>query len=257
MSGKQAKRRRKALDAQPPATSRKASPKALLAVAAWLVVVAGIAITLSVALGGRSTPRPHVPARGSLAAALPGARAVHEHFRGVRQRENVLGMPDAPVTLVEYADLQCPYCRDFGSRLLPGLINRYVRAGKVKLELRPLAFLGPDSARGRDALIAAGRQNRLFDSMALVYLNQGVENTGWLSDELVQKAAASIPGLDVARLLELRATPAVASRGLMFDDEAQAAGITSTPTLLVGRSGGPLRRVDAARLSAAIDAASS
>jgi protein-disulfide isomerase len=239
-----------------PATGRKASPKVLLAAAASLVVLAGVAIGLSVASSGGSSTRPEVGPRGSLVNALPGARDVRELFRGITQRENVLGVPDAPVTLVEYADLQCPYCRDFGSRLLPGLIDRYVRAGKVKLELRPLAFLGPDSVRGRDALIAAGRQNRLFDFMALLYLNQGVENTGWLSEGLVQKAAASIPGVDVARLLATRTTPAVASRGLAFDSEARATGITSTPTLLVGRSGGPLRRVEATQLAAAIDAAS-
>ena len=62
----------------------------------------------------------------------------------------------------------------------------------MKVELRTLAFIGPDSARGRDALIAAGEQNKLFSFLQLLYTNQGTENTGWLDDDFVKAAAASI-----------------------------------------------------------------
>jgi protein-disulfide isomerase len=245
MSGKQSKRRRRetALQRATPQRQRQASPKVVL-LAALVVVLAGVGIGLGVALsGGSSAPSTSVRVKGSLTNALPGAANVRKLFRGIAQRDNVLGVRGAPVTLVEYADLQCPYCRDFELQAMPGLVTDYVRSGKVRFELRPLAFIGPDSARGRAALIAAGEQNNLFDLMELLYISQGAENSGWLSDRLVQNAAASIPGLDVARLLESGATAAVESRAAAFDAEAQTASVASTPTIFVGKTGGKLRLV--------------
>ena len=87
---------------------------------------------------------------------------------------------------------------------MPELIRRYVRTGKVKVEARPIAFIGPDSQRGRAAALAAAKQNRLFNFSQLLYFNQGTENTGWLNDAMIKAAAASIPGLDVPRLLSDR-----------------------------------------------------
>src|ERR687895_662573 len=74
----------------------------------------------------------------------------------------------APVTLVEFVDLQCPYCREFAVDAFPALVEKYVRTGKVRIELRGLAFLGPDSERGLRAGFAAGRQGRMFDLMELL-----------------------------------------------------------------------------------------
>ncbi len=70
------------------------------------------------------------------------------------------------------------------------------------MEVRPIAFIGQDSQRGRAALLAAGMQNKLFNFMQLMYNNQGPENTSWLNDDLITSAAASIPGVDVDQLLD-------------------------------------------------------
>ena len=113
----------------------------------------------------------------------------------------------------------------------------------------------------RVAAIAAGRQDRMFNFAELLYVNQGVENSGWLSDRLVTSAAASIPGLDVPRLLAGRNTTATNNRAASFDRQASADGVNSTPTLLVGKSGGILRRVtltspgDAQSVAAALNKA--
>jgi protein-disulfide isomerase len=79
--------------------------------------------------------------------------------------------------MVEYVDLQCPYCQQFETAAMPPLISRYVRTGKVKVEARTLAFIGPDSQRGRDAALAAADQNKLFNFIQLLYLNQGAPRT--------------------------------------------------------------------------------
>jgi protein-disulfide isomerase len=250
MSGKQSKRRRRASaaeSAQP--QRRRASLRALLAVAG-VVLLVGVAVGLVSALRGGSEKSSQTP-------PLAGVADARTLLDGIVQHGNVLGRPSAPLTLVEYADLQCPFCRDFGLQAEPSLIRRYVRTGRVKVVFRPLAFLGPDSVRGRNAVIAAGRQNKLFDVVQLLYANQGSENTGWLDDALVEAAAHSVPSLEVARLIADAGSPAVARRARAFDVRATMDGVRSTPTILVGKTGGALRRVDATQLSAVIEALAS
>jgi len=120
-------------------------------------------------------------------------------LRGIPQQGTVLGRPDAPVTLVEYADLQCPYCGVWARETLPQLVREYVRTGKVKLVFRGLAFVGPDSATGLTTALAAANQGRLWQVVDLVYANQGEENSGWLDDELLRSIGGQLPGLDVDR----------------------------------------------------------
>jgi protein-disulfide isomerase len=255
-SAKQSRRRRRAAQAPPPATrTRQASPRVLIAVAAVLaLVVIGVVLAL-VLSGGSSNPTP------SGTSVLPEADEVQQLLAGIPQHGKVLGSPSAPVTLVEYVDLQCPYCQQFETRAMPTLIKRYVRRGKVKVDLRVLAFLGPDSERGRSAAIAAAEQNKSFNFAQLLYDNQGQENTGWLDDAIVRSAASSIPGLDVSRLLQDRSSSAVAARAKEFDAQATAAGVHATPTILVGKSGsapGPVRLSspdDEQSVASAIDAA--
>jgi protein-disulfide isomerase len=163
-------------------------------------------------------------------------------LRGVLQHGNVLGSPSAPVTLVEYVDMQCPYCAAFAKEVLPTLVRDSVRAGTVKLIVRPLAFIGPDSVRGRNAVVAAGRQGKFFNLMELLYFNQGVENTGWLSESMVRRAAAAV-GLDLTQFDKTRNAPAVAAAATAFDAVAEADNVHSTPTVLVGKTGGTLSEV--------------
>jgi protein-disulfide isomerase len=246
MSGKTARRERKAPARVPPppvkgATPRRASPKVLIAVGG-VIVAAAVAIVLAISLsGGSSTP--NAPAVGSLTNALPGAAAVQAMFKGIPQSSNTLGDPKAPVTMAEYIDLQCPYCHEFESTVLPKLVSRYVRNGDVRIEQRLLAFIGPDSVRGRNAALAAGLQNKQFNFSELLYVNQGTENTGWLDEKMVVAAGASIPGLRVPQMLSDASSSQVSDTAKAIDAEAKAAGVNSTPTILVGKTGGKLTTV--------------
>jgi protein-disulfide isomerase len=253
-SGKQSKRRRK-VQAPPPVRgagrSRRASPKVLVGAAAALIL-AGAIVAAALALTGKSSS----PSSGG--GKLQDAAAVHRLFAGIPQRGNVLGRPGAPATLVEYVDLQCPFCQAFETQVLPKLVPRYVRTGEVKVVMRPIAFIGPDSERGRLAALAAARQNRLFDFSELLYFNQGPENSGWLDDAMIRRAASSIPGLDVGALLGARDSASIRNQAVTYDSHAQTDGVRATPTILVGRTGGALRQVgnDFGPISAAIQSAS-
>lgn len=50
--------------------------------------------------------------------------------------DRVLGNPDAPVTIIEYASLGCPHCREFHDKTLPQIKEKYIDTGKVKLIFR-------------------------------------------------------------------------------------------------------------------------
>jgi protein-disulfide isomerase len=222
-------------------------------------VIVGLLVVGAVAafqLNGGSETKPPPPG-----VSLPGAEDVQRMLKGIPQSGNVLGSPSAPVTLVEYVDLQCPYCQQFETQVMPNIVERYVRPGKLKVEARVLAFIGADSQRGQAAAIAAGSQGKEFNFVQLLYDNQAGENSGWLSEDMVKAAADSIPGLDVEKLLSDRDGASVKSAANRYVSQATADKVTGTPTLRIGRTGSTFQTValqsptDEQSLTDAIDAA--
>jgi protein-disulfide isomerase len=164
--------------------------KILIGVVGAAVAAAAMLIALSVSAGGgESSAAPAAPAapRAGLLAGIP-------------QRGTVLGRPSAP-TVYEFADLQCPYCGEMSRDVIPSVVREYVRTGRIKLDFRPLQFLGPDSGRGARAVLAAGKQNRAWNVLERLYAVQGAENGGWLTEDLLREIGGEIPGLDVDRML--------------------------------------------------------
>jgi protein-disulfide isomerase len=243
-SGKKSKQMRRAASAPPPVQSkggprraRQANPK-VLAIVGAVVVLAAVGIGLALALGGGSNAsNNNYPAIGTLKNALPGATDVSTLFKGIPQNGLTLGKPKAPVTMVEYIDLQCPFCQQFETQVMPDIIKNYVRTGKVKIEARILAFIGPDSSRGRKAMIAAATQNRAYNFSEILYYNQGTENTGWLNDAMVGQAVSSIPGVRVHQILNLVSSGSVSGQAKAFDAQGAADKVSGTPTLFAGKSG--------------------
>ena len=233
---------------------RRASPKVLAAGAA-AIALAAVAAALAFALtGGSSSPS------STVVSTLPDAGTAAQLFKGIPQHRNVLGSAKAPVTMVEYIDLQCPICRAFETDVMPTIVPRYVRSGKLRIEARPLAFIQPaqDSQRGRLAALAAGQQNRFFEFAQLLYYNQGSEGSSWLNPLIIQSAFASIPGLDAVTASSASSSSQVSREADRFDAEANADHVGGTPTILVGKTGGKLTEVtspDVPTLSAAIDRA--
>jgi protein-disulfide isomerase len=167
---------------------------------------------------------------------------------GIPQHGVVLGSPRAPVTLVEFADLQCPYCGRFAREAMPTIVRDYVRTGKVRLVFEGLEFLGVDSDTALRAVLAAANQNHGWDMLDGLFQRQGGENTGWVTDGLVREVAGGIRGLDVPRL---QRDAAGVDRAIGAAQRlATRAHVDSTPTFLVGRTGRPLRRIGLTSLSA-------
>jgi protein-disulfide isomerase len=212
----------------------------------------GIAVGLIVASqvgsgggGATSTAAARASGGGGTTAAVKasGATETAALLDGIPQQGNVLGRPGAPVTMVEFADLQCPFCAKFSIDVLPTIVRDYVRTGKVKLVFNGLHFLGEDSEIAVRTAYAAALQKKLWHVVDLLFKNQGGENTGWVSEDLLQSVAASVPGLDGAKMLGARGSADVDQAIFVASGQAEQAGVDSTPTFFAGKSGETLQPV--------------
>ena len=159
-------------------------------------------------------------------------------FRGIPQDGISLGSPQAPVTLVEYADLQCPYCAQWSRDAFPTIVEQYVRTGQVRVVFRGLSFIGEDSNTALRAALAAGEQDRLWDVVHGLFRQQGEENAGWVSDTLLRSFDGT--GLDTPRMLAGTHSPWVERQLTAASGAAQRIGVPGTPFFQAGRTGGVL-----------------
>lgn len=211
------------------------------------LAVVGLAAVLVVVLA-------LISSRGGESSASDGRPAVS--LEGIPQAGTVLGRPDAPVEIVEFADLQCPFCRQAGTDVVPALIEQWVRPGSVRLRFVSLSFIGPDSVRGARAATAAGNQNMLWQFIDRTYAIQGPENGGWLSDRTVDDIGRTL-GLDLVKFDADRRAQASVDAVQGASREAQQAAVQSTPSFLIRGSRGTQLLVgvpEQAAITAAIEA---
>jgi protein-disulfide isomerase len=210
-------------------------------VAGIAVVLAGILIAVSVLGGGDSKSTPSVTVVGSDTAAL---------LSGIPERGPVLGRADAPVTLVEFADPQCPFCAQWSQSAFPEIVRDYVRPGKVRIVFRGLMFIGPDSEKALRFVYAAGLQRKLWSAIDLLYANQGEENSGWVTDEYLAGVAAAIPVFSLEQALADSTSAQVDTQIRIAADAADSLEVSSTPSFAAGKTGGELELVAVTSLTA-------
>lgn len=147
----------------------------------------------------------------------------------------VLGSADAPVTIVEYADFQCPSCKKAATDIVPVIEEEYISKGLVKLEYRYFPFLGQESWDAAQAAAAAEEQGKFWEYYAALYNAQGAENAGVFSYDNLLELASQV-GLDVD---QFDATLASNKNLAVVQADADAArdrGVDSTPTFFVGET---------------------
>ena len=201
------------------------------AVAVIAVLVAAALVAASVLGAKRTEPAKAEKVFGGDTAAV---------LDGIPQNRRVLGRPDAPVTLVEFADLQCPYCAQWSQLAFPEIVDDYVRTGKVRIVFGGLAFLGPDSEEALRFAYAAGRQDKLWNVVHLLYANQGPENSDWVDEELLSGIGAAIRGFQTSQALDEGASARVEEEIARAAALAERHGIRGTPAFAAGRTGSPL-----------------
>jgi protein-disulfide isomerase len=168
-------------------------------------------------------------------------------YKGIPQSGASLGKADAPLKMVEFADLQCPFCAQYARNVLPTIVKRYVRSGQLRLELRPLTFIGEDSKPAAAAAASAGVQNRMWQFTDLFYLNQGQENSGYVTDSFLRGIAVGAGAKPAPVLAAARSSvqPPLVSASAR---QAQTLGVQSTPTFFIARRGEPLRQLQVSQL---------
>src|SRR5437773_10547832 len=85
-----------------------------------------------------------------------------------------LGRRDAPVTIVEFSDYQCPFCRQFVTTTLPALKSTYVDAGKLRWVFRdfPLDHIHPYARKASEAARCAGEQGKYWEMHDALFQSQ-------------------------------------------------------------------------------------
>jgi protein-disulfide isomerase len=161
----------------------------------------------------------------------------------IAQSANALGEPGAPVTLEYFADLECPYCRDFSLRVLPSIIQRWVRTGKLQIKFRALetATGDPDVFVAQQvAALAAGKQDRAWHFVETFFAEQGEEGSGYVTDAYLEGIASQVPQLDLTRWASDRKDPQLIKEIADDAEAAENAPLGGTPSFLIGASGGPM-----------------
>ncbi|HEX3404522.1 MAG TPA: DsbA family protein [Acetobacteraceae bacterium] len=176
--------------------------------------------------------RQQVASRAALAAAKDTL---------IDAADPVGGNPRGDVTIVEFFDTRCPYCR----RLEPTMAELLARDHGVRLVYKDLPILGPASVLGSKALLAAQKQGG-YEKLRDAIMAAPPDTTKAMIQETAQKL-----GLDWKRLEHDMDDPAIATRIKANLVLAHAIGIEGTPALVIGGEMIP-GAVDTAELTKAV-----
>ncbi len=204
-------------------------------------LVAGIAIIMVLAFivfnqgGGGSEPA-NTTASSSQPAVEQGT------FAGIdlsvlpteptEEGDPALGTPDAPVTIVEFSDYQCPHCRDFSQGTLAEIIKNYVTSGKVRYVHKDMAILGEQSQWAAQAAHCAADQGHFWEYHELLFQKQSGRNQGAFSRDNLKKYAADL-GLDTEAFSQCLDQNKYSQRVVQETQEGKQRGVEGTPSFFV------------------------
>ncbi len=196
-----------------------------------LIAAGGAAVVVVVLVAASLLLRGGDDSSGSTGATT-GIEEATALLDGIPQERAELGSEEATVTMIQFEDMQCPICRSYQAEAFPTVVEEYVRPGRVKLRFVGLAFLGPDSEKALLYTLAAGEQGKLWQFQDVLYANQGEENSGWVTDELLEEIATGLD-LDWEKLQTDADSPLTLQQANSMADEADQRQIQGTPTFYV------------------------
>ena len=161
-------------------------------------------------------------------------------------RDTVLGDPNAPITIVEYGDYQCPYCNLFFMETQPLIVKNYVESGKVKMVFRNLivndrSATQHESHNAALAVECAKDQNKFWDFHdALSQLEfkdesanpQSSENNNNLNKDAFMNIAKNL-GMDQGKFATCFDSGQYSSNIQAESDQALKYGINATPAFFI------------------------
>jgi protein-disulfide isomerase len=197
-----------------------------------------------------------VVSQGGKEAADPGAaKEVNARYAGIPQDGITLGEPGAKATIVEYADLRCPFCKEFEEGSMPTIVDDLIKTGKAKFVFRNLTILDQSSPSGKDSTNAANYsaatslQNKMFQFNNLFYINQGNESEDYATESFLNGLADQVTGLSSTEAWDNRNNPKATNEIAAASDAAAEDGVTGTPTVFVGATADNAEKVNLDDLS--------
>lgn len=209
--------------------------KAVAAIAFLAIVVVVVVIVVASSGGGGDQ-------------ATKSDSEITKSLAGIPQNGLVLGEPGAKASLVEFGDLQCPACQAFAENDLPDLIDEEIRTGRATIEFRNWPILGPDSITAAKAALAASLQGRYWEFIEYFYSNQGVEGTGYVTEEFLTDIAEQAGVEDIDKWNEDRNLPKWEKQLLAADEKAIELQFTGTPSFALEKPDGSLEPIQGGSL---------
>jgi protein-disulfide isomerase len=156
----------------------------------------------------------------------------------IKQGQPQQGSTSAPVTLIDFSDLQCPLCDRFVKSTEPQINSTYVQPGKVALIFEHLPNRGFDSFPSALAAQCTNDQGKFWQYHNLLFKNQGPIDSGWASKDNLKKFASQIPGLDVQKFnscFDNQKYKSFVESDLAL---AHSLGFTQTPSFVIVKNDG-------------------
>ncbi len=144
----------------------------------------------------------------------------------------VLGNKNAKVTVVEFADFQCPFCEKLFTDVYPSIKKDYIDTGKIKFAFRDYAFLGQESTWAAEAARCANDQGQFWEYHDYLYTHQGSENSGAFAKDKLEGFAATL-GLDTQSFNQCLESDKYAKDVADDTQQGQDFGVSGTPGTFV------------------------
>lgn len=191
----------------------------------FYAVLAGVAL-LAIGVFGFLLTRPKVSSIPANVTVQPSDTA---GFRGY-----IKGSPSAPVEITEYADYQCPFCQTFATLQMPTIEERLIKTGRLRWRYRDFPLQQHQFARlAAHSAACADEQGKYWEQHDRIYEGQAQWSSARKAGDLFRGYAQAL-GLDMGKYDECMASGRYAGRIQASYEEGARAGVSSTPTLLVG-----------------------
>ena len=149
---------------------------------------------------------------------------------------HVLGQPDAPITIVEFADFLCPHCQAYRHDVIDPFIEDFVRTGKAKLEYRMFLTVDRNGATARLLECAVEQNETIFWAGHDVLFN--LAENGWTNES--PREFATLLDLDYGKILDCITE---ADQFVTDVQLGQSLGVSSTPTTLIRTADGNITTI--------------
>jgi protein-disulfide isomerase len=153
------------------------------------------------------------------------------------------GSLNAPVTIIEFGDYQCPHCDAWFKNEEPSIQSSYIDTGKAKLYFVDIPYLGPDSDLAAQATYCAADQGKYWQYHDILYANQGGVQSGWASSSPLKQFASTL-GLDTATFNTCLDSGKYTDRVSHNKDVAISAGVQGTPTFFIVGPNGTVNKIE-------------